>query len=328
MKKIFCKKLIEYIITFLCIITLNFIIPRLMPGDPFTFLSSEEGDVIVNYSDEQIEKYKEYYGLNKSIVHQYKDYIVNMVKGNIGYSIYYNEDVLKLIISRAVWTIPIVLISIILSCLIGIFLGSISAWYNNSYIDKILYFIMIIFSEIPAFLIGVLFLFILAAKLDLFPLSGAVSVFESYDSYFSKVKDVVNHGFLPVLTLVLSRVGGFYLLSRNSMISVLSKDYIRTAEGKGLSDMLILFKHALKNAILPIVTRFFLSLSAIFGGAVLVENVFHYPGVGLLMREAIMVRDYPLIQGIFLFITITVLTMNLLADIVYRKMDPRVNNYE
>ncbi|MGH4125412.1 MAG: ABC transporter permease [Clostridium sp.] len=227
MKKKVCKKFIEYLITFCCIITLNFIIPRLMPGDPFTFLSSEEGNVTVNYSEEQIEKYKEYYGLNNSMPEQYKDYIVSMLNGNIGYSIYFNEDVLKLIISRAVWTIPIVLISIIFSCLIGVFLGGLSAWYNNGYIDKVLYFIMIVFSEIPAFLIGVLCLFILAAKLNLFPLSGAVTVFATYDSYFSQIKDIVYHAFLPVLTLVLSTVGGFYLLSRNSMISVLSKDYIR-----------------------------------------------------------------------------------------------------
>lgn len=325
MKRKILKKVIEYLITFFCIITLNFIIPRLMPGDPFTFLSSEEGDVTVTYSEEQIEKYKEYYGLDKPINKQYKDYIAKMIQGNIGYSIYFNQDVLTIIMNRVAWTLPIVFISIVLSCLIGIFLGCISAWHHNGYTDKILYFFMIVFSEIPSFLIGILFLFILAAKLDLFPLSGGASVFANYDNYFSKVKDIVHHAFLPVLTLVLSRIGGFYLLSRNSMISVLSKDYIKTAKAKGLSNALILFKHSLKNAMLPIVTRFFLSLSTIFGGAVLVENVFHYPGVGHLMKEAIMVRDYPLIQGIFLFITITVLTMNLFADIVYKKMDPRVN---
>lgn len=324
MKKI-SQKTAEYLITFFCIITLNFFIPRLMPGDPFTFLSSEEGSVIVTYSQEQIERYKSYYGLDKPVLEQYMNYMMKLFRGDIGYSIYFNESVVKLIVNRAVWTIPIVFVSIILSCFAGTVLGCLSAWYRNGYIDKILYFIMITFSEIPSFLVGVFFLFVLAAKLGWFPLSGGMSVFTQYDTPFLKILDIVYHAFLPVLTLSLARVGEFYLLSRNSMISVLSRDYMRTAAAKGLGNARILFRHALKNAILPIVTRIFLSLGAVFGGAILVENVFYYPGLGRLMREAVMVRDYALIQGIFLFVAVTVLTMNLLADIIYRKLDPRVD---
>ena len=311
--------------TFLVILTLNFFIPRLMPGDPFIFLSSSEGQVTTTYSEEQIAKYKAYYGLDKPMIVQYTSYLTNLLQGNIGYSIYYNNSVLTVIGKRVIWTVSIVLAAIFISCLIGTVLGSLSAWYRNGAFDKVLYSFIIALSEIPAFLIGIMFLFILAAKLGLFPLSGGIKTFADYSNSGEKITDILHHAFLPVLTLSIVRLGEFYLLSRNSMIAVLTKDYMRTARAKGLHNKRIIFRHALKNALLPIVTRVFLSLGAVFSGAILVENVFNYPGVGRLMREAVMVRDYVLIQGIFLFVAVTVLTMNLLADIIYRRLDPRVS---
>lgn len=319
------KRIVEYIIVFFVIISFNFFIPRLMPGDPFTFMSSDEGSVHSSYTDEQIEKYKAYYGLDKPLWEQYKDYICNLFRGDLGYSIYYNEAVSSIILKRVVWTIGIVVISIILSSLLGIFVGAFSAWHRNSSIDKVIYSIMIVFSEIPSFLIAMLLLFGLAAGMGWFPLSGGITVFGEYGNVFEKIKDIVHHGFLPVLALVLSQTGGYYLLSRNSMITVLSKDYMLTAVGKGLDNRRIIFRHGLKNAILPVITRIFMNLGSVFGGAILVENVFSYPGIGRLMREAVMVRDYALMQGIFLNICILVLTMNFLADIVCRKIDPRVD---
>ncbi len=320
----FCKRAFEYIIVFFIIITLNFIIPRLMPGDPFTFLSSEEGTVNYTYTEEQINEYKSYYGLDKPLIKQYKYYILNMFKGNMGYSIYYNAPVKSIILKRAIWTLGIVIISILLSSLIGTIIGAFSAWNRNNNIDRSIYSIMMVFSEIPSFLVAIFLLFILGAKTGFFPLSGGMTVFKDYNNWIDKILDIIHHGILPVMALSLSRVGGFYLLSRNSMISVLSKDYIKTAKAKGLNNKRIIFVHALKNSILPIITRIFLNLGGVFGGAILVENVFNYPGIGRLMKEAVMVRDYTLIQGIFLFITFTVLSMNLFADIIYKKIDPRV----
>ena len=319
------ERLAEYILVFIIIISLNFLIPRLMPGDPFTFLSSDEGSVHSSYSDEQIEKYKAYYGLDKPLLQQYIDYISNLFRGNLGYSIYFNDTVVSIISKRVVWTVGIVFVSIVISSILGVFLGAFSAWHRNNWIDKIIYSIMIIFSEIPSFLIAMLLLFVLAAGTGLFPLSGGITVFGQYENVFENIMDIVHHGFLPVLALVLCQTGGYYLLSRNSMMTVLSKDYMLTAEAKGLEDRRIIFRHGLKNAILPVITRIFMNLGTVFGGAILVENVFNYPGVGRLMRQAVMVRDYVLIQGIFLNVCILVLTMNFLADIVYRNMDPRVN---
>lgn len=324
-KKYCNKKIMGYIFTFFCVLTFNFMIPRLMPGDPFTFLSSDEGDVNITYTEEQIEKYKAYYGLDKPLSEQYVKYIKDTFKGNLGYSIYYNDQVLNIIKSRIGWTVGLVLISTFLSAVIGCVLGCISAWYKNKKGDGILYFIMMGFSEIPPFLVGTLFLFILAAKYGLFPLAGATESFAEYSNKYAQIKDIVHHGFLPVLTLTISNLGGFYLLSRNSTISVLSKDYIQTAKGKGLKRRTIVFRHALRNAIFPIITRIFLSLGAMIGGAILVENVFQYPGLGKLMKEAVFVRDYPLIQGIFILVTLLVLISNFLSDIVCKKLDPRMN---
>ena len=138
------------------------------------------------------------------------------------------------------------------------------------------------------------------------------------------ILDILHHAILPVMTLSIAKLGEFYLISRSSMLSVMSKDYMKTARGKGLKSRRILFRHGLKNSILPVITRIFLSLGSIFGQAVLIENIFNYPGIGTLMRQGVMVRDYVLIQGIFLFVAITVLTMNFIADLIYKKLDSRV----
>jgi peptide/nickel transport system permease protein len=186
---------------------------------------------------------------------------------------------------------------------------------------------LILLSEVPAFLLGLVLLFTFAAGLGLFPLSGAITHFANYSSWWEKLLDILHHAFLPVMALTIARLGGMYLLSRNSMTTVLEKDYLRTAWAKGLPQKRIIFRHALRNAMLPIVTRVFLSLGSLVGGAILVENVFAYPGLGHLMREAVMVHDYPLVQGIFLVVTICVLLANFLADLVYRKLDPRIGDY-
>ncbi len=324
MKKSLKTRLIEYSITILFILSFNFFIPRLMPGDPFTFISSEAGDITITYTEDEINKYKEYYGLDEPLYVQYTNYLTDTFTGNFGYSMYYHEDVLDLIIKRMWWTVGLVASSLILSSLIGIILGSISAWNRNNKADYFLYIILLGVSEIPSFLLGILFLFIFAAKFGWFPLSGGISNFVEYNSLYEKFLDIAHHAALPVLTLTIVGIGGFYILSRNSMVSVLSKDYIKTARAKGLTKRRQIFRHALRNSILPLITRIFLSLGTMFGGAILVENVFNYPGLGRLMRDAVLLRDYPLIQGIFLFVTVFVLIMNFVADIVYKKLDPRV----
>lgn len=316
-------RLPEYILTIVVIITVNFLLPRLMPGDPFLYLSSDEGEVMI-FSEEQRQYYLDYYGLNQPIGQQYLDYLSELIQGNLGYSLYYNEPVATIVWHRFTWTFGLVLASVILSTLLGTILGSISAWYRDKWVDKTLYAFLIILAEIPSFLLGLILLFVLAAGMGLFPLSGAMTHFAAYSGKWQQVWDIVHHAFLPVLALSIAHLGGMYLLARNSVTTVMEKDYVFTARAKGLSQKRVLLKHILRNAMLPIVTRVFLSLGSLVGGAILVENVFAYPGLGYLMREAVMVRDYALIQGIFLVLCLCVLLANFLADSVYARIDPRI----
>lgn len=317
------RKVLEYLFILIIILSLNFLIPRLMPGDPFTYLSSDEGDIHQSYSEEQINMYKAYYGLDKPLKEQYKDYMYKLINKDLGMSIHYNDKVSNIIKNRAKWTISISMVSLFISFFIGLVLGSISAYKKNSLFDKIIYTLMMILSEIPSFLIGIFLLFTLGAKYKIFPLSGGMTVFSDYTGY-ERYKDLIMHAAMPIISLVLSQVGSFYLLSRNSMLNIIKKEYIKTAKAKGLETRQIIFTHALRNAIIPIITRLFMSLGSILSSAILVENVFNYPGIGSLMKQSIILRDYTLIQGIFLYVSILVLSMNFLADILYKYIDPRL----
>ncbi|MDH7576525.1 MAG: ABC transporter permease [Bacillota bacterium] len=323
------SKLLEYGITLWLVITLNFLLPRIIPGDPFLVLSStdpENEEVVL--SEEQRQFFFRYYGLDRPIGEQYLSYIWELSRGNLGYSLYYKEPVSQIILRRLPWTAFMVIAAVVLSTGIGVILGSVSAWSRKKWLDRLLFLNMIFLSEIPAFLLGLMLLFAFAAGLGLFPLSGAMTHFIDYHGWWEKLLDVLHHAFLPVVALTITHLGGMYLLARNSIITVLEKDYLRTAWAKGLPNSRIIFRHALRNALLPVVTRVFLSLGSLVGGAILVENVFAYPGLGHLMRESVRFHDYPVIQGIFLVVTICVLTANFFADLVYKKLDPRVGAAE
>lgn len=314
----------QYILLFLIIIVLNFFLPRMMPGDPFLYLSMESANSGATYSQEQIDYYKAYYGFDQPLINQFIEYLKGLVTGDLGYSIYSKNSVWNMIINRIPWTTFLVLTSLTLSSVFGTLLGVISAQLRQNPIDKILYFFMILSSELPSFLIGMIFLIFFAAKLQWFPLSGNTTVFMTYQTIYEQIQDILYHGILPILTLTFTGLGNFYLLARNSVISIFSKSYIQTAKAKGLSKKRILFIHALKNALPPVIARIFMSVGTMFGGAVLVENIFAYPGLGCLMKEAVLARDYALVQGIFFIVAIIVLTMNWLSDILYCKLDPRV----
>ncbi|GAB4373635.1 MAG: ABC transporter permease [Spirochaetales bacterium] len=317
-------KLVEYLLTLFVLLTLNFVLPRLMPGDPFTNLSAESGQVLIAFSEEQIARYEAYYGLDRPLLVQYVSYLRDLSQGYLGYSLYFGEEVLPLILKRATWTIALVVFSLGIAGFGGVLLGSLSAWSRQSLWDRILYPSFVFISAIPPFLVGIVFLLVLGASLGWFPLSGGSEVFASYGSWTEKVVDRVRHGFLPVLTLASVHIGEYYLLSRNTMITVLSRDFIRTARAKGIGNLGVLVRHGLRNSLIPVVTRMSIGLGTAAGGALVVETVFDYPGIGRLLRDAVLVRDYPVIQGIFLFIAGLVLTMNIGADRVIRWLDPRI----
>ena len=312
----------KYIVLFFILLTIHFILPRIMKADPFVFLSSD-GTEVASYTEEEILKYKQYYGLDMPLWRQYLNYLFSIFTGNLGYSIYFKEKVTTLIFSRLVWTAGIVIFSLCISSVFGLFLGSFSAWNCQRKIDTILYQGMVIISEIPSFLTANMILMFFIIKWRILPTAGGITPFIKIEFSWSFILDVIKHAVLPSLTLTFLRLPDFYFVSRSAMLQQIQKKYVETAQAKSLGDIYILMRHCLPNAINPIMTRFLLSIQTMFNATLIVENVFKYPGIGKLIRDAVFYRDYLLLQGIFLVITIFILNISLLGENFYQTIEKR-----
>lgn len=312
----------KYIILFFILLTIHFILPRIMKADPFVFLSSD-GTEVASYTEEEILKYKQYYGLDMPLWRQYLNYLLGIFTGNLGYSIYFKEKVTTLIFSRLVWTAGIVIFSLCISSVFGLFLGSFSAWNCQRKIDTILYQGMVIISEIPSFLTANMILMFFIIKWRILPTAGGITPFIKIEFSWNFILDIIKHAILPSLTLTFLRLPDFYFVSRSAMLQQIQKKYVETAQAKSLGDIYILMRHCLPNAINPIMTRFLLSIQTMFNATLIVENVFKYPGIGKLIRDAVFYRDYLLLQGIFLVITIFILTISLLGENFYQTIEKR-----
>ena len=312
----------KYIVLFFILLTIHFILPRIIKADPFVFLSSD-GTEVASYTEEEILKYKQYYGLDMPLWRQYLNYLLGIFTGNLGYSIYFKEKVTTLIFSRLVWTAGIVIFSLCISSVFGLFLGSFSAWNCQRKIDTILYQEMVIISEIPSFLTANMILMFFIIKWRILPTAGGITPFIKIEFSWNFILDIIKHAILPSLTLTFLRLPDFYFVSRSAMLQQIQKKYVETAQAKSLGDIYILMKHCLPNAINPIMTRFLLSIQTMFNATLIVENVFKYPGIGKLIRDAVFYRDYLLLQGIFLVITIFILTISLLGENFYQTIEKR-----
>lgn len=297
-----------------------------MPGDALSYLTDPGADMPVRMTEEKGEILLAYYGLDKPLSEQYINYMVGIIRGDLGLSIYYNDPVLEVILSRLKWTLLLVGTSTAIYITLGILLGATSAWARGRKKDMALLISILSISSFPSFFIGILMVIFFVVKLGIFPLSGAQTAFATYSNPLEEIFDILHHLVLPVATLVISHIGGTYFLMRNSMLGVLGEDYITTARAKGLSERYILHKHAIKNALLPIVTMTAMTVGFMVTGTIFVEMVFAYPGIGNLLYNAVSYNDYPLLQGIFLFITITIVGANFIADMIYIRLDPRVNH--
>lgn len=312
----------KYIVLFFILLTIHFILPRIMKADPFVFLSSD-GTEVASYTEEEILKYKQYYGLDMPLWRQYLNYLLGIFTGNLGYSIYFKEKVTTLIFSRLVWTAGIVIFSLCISSVFGLFLGSFSAWNCQRKIDTILYQGMVIISKIPSFLTANMILMFFIIKWRILPTAGGITPFIKIEFSWNFILDIIKHAILPSLTLTFLRLSDFYFVSRSAMLQQIQKKYVETAQAKSLGDIYILMRHCLPNAINPIMTRFLLSIQIMFNATLIVENVFKYPGIGKLIRDAVFYRDYLLLQGIFLVITIFILTISLLGENFYQAIEKR-----
>jgi peptide/nickel transport system permease protein len=327
------RKILFYFGLFIFIIVLNFWLPRLMPGGPIAYLEGggDESMMIV-MTQEQKEKLLSYYGLDDPLYQQFTHFLTGMIHGDLGISIHFKTPVTDVIFSHAKWTFFLVGVSIFLTILISTFLGVFSAWLRGKKRDYFMFASLLSIGAIPEFVIAILLLLAFSIHFQWFPLSGSLTPFADYGvgmvGMIGFLKDLFYHAALPIITLTLANISSIYLLIRNSSLNVLSEPYIFAAEAKGLSRKRILFHHTLRNALLPVITLISLRIAFLFTGAILVETVFSYPGMGKLLYTAITARDYPLLHGLFLVFTTAILLMNLVTDLLYPVLDPRIRREE
>ena len=267
------------------------------------------------------------FGLNKPLYVQFWLYLVGIFTGNYGISfMYYPTPVLKVLEQRLPWTIFLVGTSTILSALIGIFFGLQSGWRANSKSDSGIVLSSMSLRSIPTFWLGLILLILFAVTWRIFPTAGYFSATfaVSGGSFLLFVQQVVSHSVLPIVTLSAYLIGGNVLIMRASTMGVLGEDFIQTLNAEGYSDRRILYGHVMKNAFLPMLTNVGIQMGYIASGAVLVETVFSYPGMGLLIYQSVLARDYPLLQGSFFVLTVTVLVAVFIADLLNSALDPRI----
>lgn len=315
------KKTMELFILFFLILTVLFFLFRLAPGDPVTrmvdpMLTPEDAAHII-----------EQMGLDKPLITQYMIYVKNFFTGNLGFSFHYGEPVVQVIMGRLPCTLLLFTTSTLLAALVGIFLGKISAWKKGSRLDGILSISALVCHTLFVPWFALMMLWILGFQVGWFPLGGIISpeLWIEESSFLVKTLDVLHHMLLPLLTLFIIHVGSYLLLMRSSMLSVLKEDYILTARAKGLTDRVIRNRHAAKNAALPVVTSVGLSLAFSINGGALTEQIFTWPGIGRELIFAVSNNDYPLAQGCFLLIAAVVLSANLIVDLLYAWLDPRIH---
>ncbi len=316
------RNLVTYAIALLLVLAFNFLLPRMMPGDPLMAIYGEEA--LVQMTPELKANLVERFALDQPMWQQFGAYFGALFRGDLGYSYYYNAPAFEVILGRLPWTLLLVGLSLVLSTLLGIVLGIESGWRRGSKTDRSMLAGLMALNGFPDFFIGMVLLLVFGVTLGIFPLAGALTPYSGL-SGGALLLDVLKHLALPLAALTLAHITGAYLLTRNTMITVVKEPYMLTARAKGLSQRVMKYRHAGRNSMLPVITRTGLWLGRVVTGALFVEIVFSYPGLGYLAYEALLARDYPIIEGVLLVVALFVLVANFLADLSYPKLDPRVS---
>jgi peptide/nickel transport system permease protein len=303
----------------MAVVVLNFVLVHAAPGDPVETIAGASGGM-----DEKLQaELRAKYGLDQPLPVQLGIYLGKVVRGDLGYSYFFNLPVSDLILERVPATLLLVLTSVLTAFLIGTTLGVLSSRKPNGWLSQLINVMSLVGFAAPVFWMGMLLIILLASIFPVFPVSGLRGI-ESSGQGWADVVDVLHHLVLPALTLGLVYLAQYSRLSRAAMLDVLGADYIRTARAKGLPERLVLYKHALRNAVLPVVTILGLQFGNVLAGAIVVETVFNWPGLGRLAFESVLRRDYPTILGVLLFSSIVVIVMNQVTDLCYRLIDPRI----
>ncbi|MBF9233825.1 ABC transporter permease [Microvirga alba] len=315
MLRYLARRILQIFPVVLLAVMMNFLLINLAPGDPAVVMAGEHAPV------EYIAELRKSYGLDAPVLERLGTYLVKLMHGDLGYSFAYRRPVLELLLERAQATMLLVLISQFFSILLGTWLGAYAARHHNRIADKLISYGTILLYCMPIFWIGMMLIMIFAVKLQWLPSSGMTS-FMSFGR--PRWIDIAIHMILPATCLFLHTLPIYAKLARASVLEVAREDFITTARAIGFSERVVYMRHALRNALLPTVTVAGLSLSALLTGALLVETVFAWPGLGRLMFEAVSARDYPVLMGGFLFATLLVIIGNFIVDVIYTYLDPRV----
>lgn len=314
--------LASYLVLVFSLVTLNFLLPRAMPGDPIDALLAR-GSTGFALGEQSRAALEEYYDLDGSLGSQYRNYLSRLARGDLGRSIVTNAPVRTEIGRRLPWTLLLITSSTVLATVIGLVGGVHAGWRRDRPMDRALMVALLAVREFPAFLLGSLLLFLFAVKLEWLPLFGAQTPFSSSFSMAEKVVDVGRHLLLPTVVLTAGLAVGNYLVMRAGMVNELGSDYLLLGRAKGLGQRRLKYAYAGRNALLPVVSLAAVQVGFAVTVNVLVERVFSWPGLGRLLFDSIAARDYPVIQGVFLVISVAVVTLNALADALYRRLDPR-----
>ncbi len=288
-----------------------FLLLRLTPGDPAAIIAGDTA------TPEQLEKIRESLGLTQPLYVQFFTWIGNLLQGDFGTSVLSGKPVIEMIANRMEPTISLALTTIILSVIIAVPLGVIAAWKHGTIVDNIVMAISVLGFSVPVFVIGYVMISVFAMDLKWFPVQGFKPISDGIGAFFSRIA-------LPTFTLTLLYVALIARITRTSMLEILGEDYIRTARAKGLKEKRVLMRHALRNCSVPIITVIGIGFALIISGVVVTESVFNLPGLGRLTVDAVLARDYPVIQAVILLASLIYVVINLLIDIAYVLLDPRI----
>jgi peptide/nickel transport system permease protein len=317
------RRLGFFVVTLWACLTINFVLPRLMPGNPAEAMMSRYKGRINGSALGALEIA---FGVDnkQSAISQYFSYLGNTLTGHFGISLtYFPVQVSKVVFAALPWTLGLVGTTTILAFLAGTLVGTVAAWRRGRALDSFLPPLFVIVSAFPYFFLALMALLLFSVTLGWLPQGFGYTNTDTAGWSWHFIWDVLTHALLPGLVILITSIGGWVLTMRNNMISTLSEDYVRMARAKGLSPLRIMFAYAGRNAVLPNLTGFAMSLGFVVSGAILVEYVFDYPGVGYLLLYAVENEDYALMQTLFLFITVAVLVAVLLMDFVTMLLDPR-----
>ncbi|HKW11975.1 MAG TPA: ABC transporter permease [Gemmatimonadaceae bacterium] len=319
MRRYLVTRLAQSVIVVLLVTTISFFLIRLAPGDPFSFV----GDI--NMSATARDQLRAQYGYNKPVLEQFALFVANVARGRLGYSQSMHRNVGEVIADVLPRTLLLMSVALLLSFTIGIVVGAVQAVRRGSWFDRSLSGVLLLFYSIPDFWLALMALLALGYWLPIFPAGGMIDqVVHDYMSLGGRIRDIAAHLVLPSLTLALLSAAGIARYQRDTLLEILPQDFVRTARAKGLGERAVILKHALRNALLPVITLLGLSLPTLVGGAFFIEKVFAWPGMGYVAANAIASRDYDLVTGSVIVGGIMVTLGSLLADLLYAAADPRL----